>query len=381
MSDIPVAKTEAAAATATDSSSVLPTNNPPTKALPTGVNPPFEASSKTPPSAANLPNDLPGASKSSEGAPSGSAPSTTSVAPPPASLSSAPTAAPTATAPSASGLQRGNSAPAASGAAAAATKGPDNGSNGQPKFVPTWHKNKEDLPIRRNMITQIVHLLQKRKPNAPPEWLKKIPDMARRLEDSLYRSAPSKDIYRDMDTLKQRLHGVAQSYQRQRSVQGGHSSSSTNNSQQSAQQRMHRSSEQRATSLGGNMVPSGQSRDPRLSGSGGPGGVPGVTAPRHGSQQRPPGEAKKMISKEDQEKVTQQKQQVLRQQQQRLLLLRHASKCKYGTAENSNTCPATKHCKEMKQLWQHITRCKDQRCLRAHCVSGGGFFVLILQCL
>jgi len=42
------------------------------------------------------------------------------------------------------------------------------------KFVHTWHQNKEDLPIRRNMITNIVHLLQKRKPNAPPEWLKKV---------------------------------------------------------------------------------------------------------------------------------------------------------------------------------------------------------------
>ena len=60
---------------------------------------------------------------------------------------------------------------------------------------------------------------------------------------------------------------------------------------------------------------------------------------------------------------------MLRQQQQRLLLLRHASKCKYGTVENPSVCPATKHCKDMKQLWQHITRCKDQACQRAHCVS------------
>ena len=55
--------------------------------------------------------------------------------------------------------------------------------------------------MRRTMITQLVHLLQKRKPHAPPEWLKKIPDMARRLEDSLYRSASSKDMYTNMQTL------------------------------------------------------------------------------------------------------------------------------------------------------------------------------------
>ena len=102
-------------------------------------------------------------------------------------------------------------------------------SSAPPKFVPTWHQNKEDLPLRRNMITQIVHLLQKRKPNAPPEWLKKIPDMARRLEDSLYRAANTREIYTDMKTLKHRLHGVAQTYQRLRSKQanGGQRSSSS----------------------------------------------------------------------------------------------------------------------------------------------------------
>ena len=75
------------------------------------------------------------------------------------------------------------------------------------------------------------------------------------------------------------------------------------------------------------------------------------------------------MTKEELDQITKQKAQVLRQQQQRLLLLRHASKCKYGTPENPSTCPATKHCRDMKQLWQHITRCKNQRCDRAHCVS------------
>jgi len=119
------------------------------------------------------------------------------------------------------------------------------------KFQPTWHLNKEDLPMRRTMITQLVHLLQKRKPHAPPEWLKKIPDMARRLEDSLYRSASSKDMYTNMQTLKQRLHGVAQTYQKQRVTRpakvGGQSS-------QSAQQKIHNSSNQRASSMGGKFL-------------------------------------------------------------------------------------------------------------------------------
>ena len=100
------------------------------------------------------------------------------------------------------------------------------------------------------------------------------------------------------------------------------------------------------------------------------GGVPGVTAPRSSSGgANKNGEARKPMTKEELDQITKQKAQVLRQQQQRLLLLRHASKCKYGTPENPSTCPATKHCRDMKQLWQHITRCKNQRCDRAHCVS------------
>ena len=64
-----------------------------------------------------------------------------------------------------------------------------------------------------------------------------------------------------------------------------------------------------------------------------------------------------------------QRAQVLRQQQQRLLLLRHSSKCPAGTPQNPEKCRATPHCAQMKQLWQHIAKCKDQRCATSHCVS------------
>jgi hypothetical protein len=46
------------------------------------------------------------------------------------------------------------------------------------------------------MVTSIAKLLQARKPNAPTEWMKKLPQMARRLEESLFRGAPSFDEYR-----------------------------------------------------------------------------------------------------------------------------------------------------------------------------------------
>ena len=73
---------------------------------------------------------------------------------------------------------------------------------------PAW-QSKEDRTERMQMIQQIVFLLRKRKPDAPPEWINKLPEMARRLEDRLYRVATSKDEYKNMETLKQRLQDVA----------------------------------------------------------------------------------------------------------------------------------------------------------------------------
>ena len=99
------------------------------------------------------------------------------------------------------------------------------------------------------------------------------------------------------------------------------------------------------------------------------GGKTMIQAPRaskSGQARKPLTEAERLILGPTRQKT---KQKVLRQQQQRLLLLHHASKCKYGTAENFSTCPATIHCSDMKQLWQHITRCKNQGCDHAHCVS------------
>jgi len=66
-----------------------------------------------------------------------------------------------------------------------------------------------DTQDRRKMIAKIVQLLQQRKPNAPPEWLKKLPQMAKRLEESLYRMAPSFESYNDFNTLKTRLQQLA----------------------------------------------------------------------------------------------------------------------------------------------------------------------------
>uniref|UniRef100_A0A7S2R6B1 Mediator complex subunit 15 KIX domain-containing protein n=1 Tax=Eucampia antarctica TaxID=49252 RepID=A0A7S2R6B1_9STRA len=74
-----------------------------------------------------------------------------------------------------------------------------------------WRTNK-DLDKRQKIILNIVKILHKRKPNATQECLEKIPKMARRFEEILYKSASSKDTYdtyHDDRTLKQRLRQVA----------------------------------------------------------------------------------------------------------------------------------------------------------------------------
>ena len=59
------------------------------------------------------------------------------------------------------------------------------------------------------MITKIVSLLQQRKPNAPQRWVNILPQMARRLEDSLYRNALSIKQYSDSTTLNHRVLQLA----------------------------------------------------------------------------------------------------------------------------------------------------------------------------
>merc|ERR1719262_1680894 len=74
---------------------------------------------------------------------------------------------------------------------------------------PAWYAQDVHLQERRKTITNIARLLQARKPNAPAEWMQKLPQMARRLEESLFRSALSFEEYKDTQTLKRRLQALA----------------------------------------------------------------------------------------------------------------------------------------------------------------------------
>jgi len=66
-----------------------------------------------------------------------------------------------------------------------------------------------DLPYRREFIRLIAQLLTERKHNPSQKWLLELPYKARKLEEQLYRTAPSFEYYIDRSTLKQRLKKVA----------------------------------------------------------------------------------------------------------------------------------------------------------------------------
>ena len=269
------------------------------------------------------------------------------------------------------------------------------------------------------MIARIVQLLQQRKPNAPQEWLKKLPQMAKRLEESLYRSAKSFDEYNDANTLKQRLQQLAvnigmktkklqqqqvllqqqklqqqqqatNQFVRQQSTQPQQQqplvkpqTTATNTTQQplaaapsvTTGQRMVNMAEinpimgaqTTTTAVQQQSIPTATSPPQTVQYAKTP--ATGTTtttttgvAPTNASTTGAPGTTAAAPSGGRQ---IANRQQVLRHQQQRLLLLRHAAKCLH----EDGRCPVTPHCAGMKRLWKHIAECKNQKCLVPHCVS------------
>lgn len=279
-----------------------------------------------------------------------------------------------------------------------------------------WQSDK-DYAERRQMIAKIVHLLQQRKPNAPQEWLKKLPQMAKRLEESLYRSAKSFDEYNDASTLKNRLQQLAvnigmktKKMQQQQALmqqRGGQPQQPQQYMQQQPQQ-PQQPQQQRPPQPGQPLVAPQQQRPPVPQQVQAPapqnrmvslsdinpiiGGQPQQSAPPPAAP-RPapapfaqPAQAPPPVqpvppqaqapagaapvpgpngSAVPTSRQVSDRQQVLRHQQQRLLLLRHAAKCQH----EDGRCPVTPHCAGMKRLWKHIAECKNQKCVVPHCVS------------
>ena len=70
-------------------------------------------------------------------------------------------------------------------------------------------------------------------------------------------------------------------------------------------------------------------------------------------------------------------EQTVINKQQRLLLLCHSARC----SENvDGRCTVTPHCAYMKQLWYHITGCRDNQCKVAHCFSSRAIMSHYREC-
>ncbi|KAL7549755.1 hypothetical protein ACHAWF_013022 [Thalassiosira exigua] len=293
-----------------------------------------------------------------------------------------------------------------------------------------WQSDK-DVDERRKMIAKIVQLLRQRKPNAPQEWLNKLPQMAKRLEESLYRAAPSFEAYNNISTLKQRLqqlamnigmktkrmHQAQQAAQQQQAGQahpGGQPLAQP--PQRQYQHRIQQPPQQPAAppSNGAGMPP------PQGPGQGMPLQQPHLTSQR----QPPPQPQRQMVNMSDinpnmaagqpatavrapaapmsqssyaappggmapapPQPQPQPRAPVAapapnaapapaaRQPSDRQQVLRHQQQrlllLRHAAKcpHQDNQCPVTPHCAGMKRLWKHIAECKNQKCLVPHCVS------------
>lgn len=273
-----------------------------------------------------------------------------------------------------------------------------------------------------------VHLLKQRKPNAPQDWLKKLPQMAKRLEESLYRSAKDFNEYNDATTLKARLQQLAHSIgmktkriQQAQMAQRAQQQQQQPPQQQPPQQQPPQQQQPQPLQMGQTQYQTPQHQQP-IAIMQPQSGQANQTIPQQQQQQQgqrivnvaeinpimggqpqqqqqqpmqvqqalAPGQPMQYRSQEGAPAPIQQpsapaapqngfqaapggapnrqvsdRQQVLRHQQQRLLLLRHAAKCQHEDGK----CPVTPHCAGMKRLWKHIAECKDQKCMVPHCVS------------
>lgn len=287
-----------------------------------------------------------------------------------------------------------------------------------------------DYQERRRMIAKIVHLLQQRKPNAPQEWLKKLPQMAKRLEESLYRAAKSFEEYNDASTLKTRLQQLAvnigmktkkmqqqqalmQQQQRQQQVgvvnrQGSQTSPAPMPVQQQQQApvpaqaepaQQHQPAAQRMVNLSdinpimAQPAPAPPAAAPAPQVAPAPAQVampqaqfhqaaaPGPTAARSGSissgisaptPAAPSGGGSvgapgpAGVPGAPANGRQVSDRQQVLRHQQQRLLLLRHAA---KCQHEDGRCPVTPHCAGMKRLWKHIAECKNQKCLVPHCVS------------
>ena len=269
----------------------------------------------------------------------------------------------------------------------------------------------------------------KKDKNGSPEWLSKLPQMAKQLEVSLYRNARSFEEYMDMSTLKQRLQQIAVEVSRKARSQSGdqrddrrqersHSSSAYPNpnglrpdssganspfmGMSSSSQHQSMSSSNRGhvvnmddinpmassgsgmSSMGGNLgssISMGGNMGSGMGGNMGSSMSSNIGGPGYGQQRSMPASNRPSSSAgsssvpgvgsgsgviPSQANRNDPEWKVrIRHKQQRLLLLHHSAKCPH----EDGRCTVTPHCADMKRLWRHMEGCKDNNCRVSHCFS------------
>ena len=250
--------------------------------------------------------------------------------------------------------------------------------------TPRWH-TADDRSDRVHVIEQIVRLLRRRKPGAQAEWIAKLPEMARRLEDRLYRAAATKEEYTCMETLKERLQDMAikmgaKASRTQRKRSGGTRPRATalhkaiHEAAQAGQIRQHPTEgpvvivvvdgetqmvpisrlRRDQQDMVYQMYKEHRARQQQDASSNGTSGA--ASSGRNASQPQAK-RAKRMQSGGGASRVRspntskppplnkgEHRKAIMRQQQQRLLLLRHASKCQ----EKRGKCKATELCAQVR---------------------------------
>ena len=234
----------------------------------------------------------------------------------------------------------------------------------------------------------------KKDKNGSPEWLSKLPQMAKQLEVSLYRNARSFEAYTDMSTLKQRLQQIAVEVSRRARNEGDSSDRNRDRGQPSTSSMSQSNS---GNNMAGNMYNSNQmSSNNRIvnpneinpmansnnMGNIGNMNMPGNMGNNVGAmgnsnyQQRSNvpnsrgnsssgGGANMSAGSGGQNRNDPEWKVRIRHKQQRLLLLHHSAKCPH----EDGRCTVTPHCADMKKLWKHMEGCKDNQCRVSHCFS------------
>lgn len=225
-----------------------------------------------------------------------------------------------------------------------------------------------------------VKMLKKDK-NGSPEWLSKLPQMAKQLEVSLYRNARSFEAYMDVSTLKQRLQQIAVEVSRKARNQGD---SRDDRQKQMRGMDMSGSSQPQQQSMPSNnrQIVNPNDINPMANGNSGGmnnmGAMPNMNnmggSNNFQNQRNMGNNANRGLSTASSASLQPSTGQNrndpewkirIRHKQQRLLLLHHSAKCPH----DDGRCTVTPHCGDMKRLWKHMEGCKDNQCRVPHCFS------------